>query len=67
MDLSPASLCFSVIFGSFGLMCVQIGRRRQHARSILAGFVLMGLSLGVGSEWWSWPVAIVVCVLAFVG
>lgn len=67
VDLSPSSLCFALLFGSVGLMCVQIGRRRQQARPILAGMVLMGLSLGAGSTWWSWPVAIVVCVLAFVG
>ncbi len=64
MDLSPASMVFGILFGCYGLMCVQIGKRRQEARPLVIGFALMGLSF-VGSTWWSWPLAIVLGVGAF--
>lgn len=64
MDLSPASMAFGILFGCYGLMCVQIGKRRQAARPLVIGFSLMALSF-VGSTWWSWPLAILLAFGAF--
>ena len=61
-DLTPASLFFGILFGAWGLMAVQIGRKRGDARPVILGVALMGLTFVVGSTWWSWPLAILMSI-----
>lgn len=65
MDLSPASLMFGIIFSAFGFATMQIGRKREDAKKIVIGVVLMGLTFVVGSTWWSWPLAGILLGVAY--
>lgn len=65
MDFSPASIAFGLVFGLFGFATLQVGRRRQEARKIVVGVVLVGLTFVVGSTWWSWPLAAAILAAAY--
>ena len=65
MDMSPASMAFGIIFGSLGFAILQIGRKREDAKKIIIGVLLMGMTFVLGSEWWTWLSATGLTIFAF--
>lgn len=65
MDLSPETLAFGIIFGSMGFAVMQIGRKREDAKKILIGVILMAMTFVLGGDWYVWVVATILLVLAF--
>ena len=53
--MDSATLFAGVVFGCGGLAAWQFGRRRQSARHMVLGLVLMGFPYVVPEGWmWTW-------------
>ena len=65
MDFSAENLFAGVLFGALGVAAWQIGRRRDSARSMLAGAALWGFMFVTPAGWPTWAVGLALVALAF--
>ena len=65
MDLSAGGLFAGVLFGALGVASWQIGRRRDSARKMLAGFALLGFMFVTPAGWPTWVVGLGLTAVAF--
>lgn len=65
MELSFSSIAAGIIFGSFGLYAIKLGKKKSNVIQIIIGITLLTYSYFIPNLWINWGIGSVLLILLF--